>query len=164
MKCHKILTVCLTLPPSHCIHILLTFFLPQERGYLCVYYCTGNGKMLFFLWVQFMIHCIHYFNRFSGLLQFPGKTRQRSLKRLLILLCHKYPRVRQWFLSLITLFSKTSKQSCKESSNLESGLQSTRLAGGSVINGIIIVSDGSETMTSLQSSRCLHFSQVNVFT
>lgn len=34
-------------------------------------------------------------NVFSGLVQFPGKTRQTSLQRLLILLCHKYPRVRK---------------------------------------------------------------------
>ncbi|XP_028395379.1 tubulin-specific chaperone D-like [Dendronephthya gigantea] len=34
-------------------------------------------------------------NVFSGLLQFPGNTRRRCLQRLLILLCHKYPRVRK---------------------------------------------------------------------
>ncbi|CAB3999617.1 tubulin-specific chaperone D-like [Paramuricea clavata] len=58
-------------------------------------------------------------NVFSGLLQFPGKTRRRSLQRLLILLCHKYPRVRKatadsLYTALITYDDIASDESVEE--------------------------------------------------
>lgn len=45
-------------------------------------------------WVK--ISALFLFQRFCGLLQFSGNTRRKSLQSLLILLCHKYPRVSEF--------------------------------------------------------------------